>query len=193
MTDEIKLFSDAYSFRLDPATLSYYQKAIAELLAHVGKPYNQVSSREIRNWLNELEMKGNKSSARNTRLCGLKLFYRFCMEEGLVQIDPAKAIPLSKVEDKLPYYLSVEQLTRLRDLAMDDQYYRVVVETLYATGVRISELASMNKEDINWSERSILIFKGKRKKSRIVLFTRECEEQLSRYLQSRKMICRQFS
>ncbi|MGE6517342.1 tyrosine-type recombinase/integrase [Lysinibacillus sphaericus] len=62
------------------------------------------------------------------------------------------------------------------------QYYRVVVEILYTTGNRISELSAMKKEDINRSERSILITKGKRKKSRIVLFTRECGEQLSRYL-----------
>ncbi|MEY9971302.1 site-specific recombinase XerD [Lysinibacillus sp. RC46] len=96
-----------------------------------------------------------------------------------------KSITDREIQNRCPSDF-MEQVTRLRELAKDAQYYRVVVEILYTTGIRISELSAMKKEDINWSERSIVITKGKRKKSRIVLFTRECGEQLSRYLKGRE-------
>jgi site-specific recombinase XerD len=60
-----------------------------------------------------------------------------------------------------------------------------MIEVLYATGVRFGELADMKKSDINWSERSILIQRGKFKKGRIVLFTPKCATHLKAYLDSR--------
>ncbi|MEK4023660.1 tyrosine-type recombinase/integrase [Sporosarcina sp. FSL W7-1283] len=181
----IDKFDGEYALRLNIKTRSLYKRFIKEFFMAIGKSYEEVTSRDIRNWLIDLEKEGLAASSRNTRLCGIKLFYRFLREEGLVEKDNSERIPLSKVEEELPYYLEPGQLIELRRVLkkLDD---RAIIETLYSTGVRISELIAMKKEDINWPERSIHIPEGKRKKARIVLFTKECEIHLKAYLDSRQ-------
>lgn len=83
------------------------------------------------------------------------------------------------------HYLDFEQLTQLRKLVEGNVTERVIIELLYATGVRLGELVSIQKEDIIWSERIIHIRKGKGKKERIVLFTKGCEVWMKAYLESR--------
>ena len=183
-TGEIKQFGQEYAFRLSPVTINLYKRFTGELFEHTGKRFDEISTRDIRNWLGNLSTEGLSTSTLNPKLAGVKLFYRFCREEGMVETDPTKTLSLSKVEEKLPYYLNREQLVILRHTVKGHRE-RAVIETLFATGVRISELVAMKKMDINWSERSIHIPKGKRKKSRIVLYTRECEETLKAYLDSR--------
>lgn len=185
-SNDIELFRNELKFRYEPETLNLYQKAVEDLLMNCGKSVERVTAADIRVWLNELEKKGDKTSTRNTRLSGVITFFRFCLDEGIVQVDPTKTLSLAKVEDKLPQYLNREQMTRFRELVKDDFYYRAIMETLYATGVRIGELVDMRKEDINWSERSIHIPDGKLKKARIVLFTRDCEVTLRVYLNERE-------
>ena len=184
MTDEVQQFGQEYAFRLNPVTLNLYKRFTGELIEHTGKRFDEIRTRDIRNWLGDLSTDGLATSTLNTRLAGVKLFYRFCREEGMVETDPTKNLSLSKVEEKLPYYLTREQLVILRRTVKGARE-RAIIETLFATGVRISELVTMKKTDINWSERSIHIPNGKRKKARIVLYTRECEETLKAYLDSR--------
>lgn len=107
------------------------------------------------------------------------------MEEGFIHRNPAKDIPYPKREDKQPVYLTEEQLTLFRELVKGNILERAVLEVLYATGIRISELIAMKKDAIHWDERFIFIPKGKGKKERIVPFSRRCEGHLSIYLESR--------
>ncbi len=92
-------------------------------------------------------------------------------------------IPFPQVEDKLPHYLQKEEFIRLRNLVKEHIDYRAIIELFYATGIRLMELVELKKESINWGERIITIPNGKRKKERIVLFTRECGEHLKAYLE----------
>ncbi|MBD7906990.1 tyrosine-type recombinase/integrase [Sporosarcina gallistercoris] len=181
----IDKFSSEYSVRLNPVTNSLYKRFVTEFFIYSNKSYQEVTARDIRNYIQALTDKGSAVSTCNTRLCGLKLFYRFLTEEGLVEKDPANRIPQSKVPDSLPYYLVPAELMQLREIVskLDE---RAIIETLYSTGVRISELVAMKKEHVDWSERMIHIPLGKRKKGRIVLFTKECEVHLRAYLDSRK-------
>jgi site-specific recombinase XerD len=184
-TDEIQRFGQEYTFRLAPVTRDLYKRFVFELFEYTGKQYDEMTPRDIRNWLQGMATEGFTTSTQNTKLAGVKLFYRYLKEEGLVEKNPTERIPLSKLEEKLPHYLLTDQLMELRQLVKNVNE-RAVVETLYCTGVRISELVAMQKVDINWEERSIHIPKGKRKKARIVLFTRECGEYLKAYLASRQ-------
>ncbi|MEH7356682.1 tyrosine-type recombinase/integrase [Neobacillus drentensis] len=181
----IKRFTLDYQFRLDLNTLTLYHLSIKNLLHYIRKEIDTITKHDIRNWLGHLIEKGYQPSTINTKLAGVKLFFKYCLDEKVISKNPAKDILFSKVEGKLPRYLSMEQLTKLRALLEGRLEERAIVEVLYATGIRMSELAAMKKIDINWSERLILIPKGKRKKGRIVLFTRECAEHLKAYLDSR--------
>lgn len=181
----IQKFKEEYDVRLTSRTIDLYQKAVAQLVVFSGKPYDEITSRDIRSWLMELEKSGYKPMTIHTRLAGVKLFYRYCLEEALVTDNPVASIPFPQAEEKIPHYLQLDQLNQLRKMVEGRPQERAVIEVLYATGIRISELVAMKKEDLNWSERILHIPKGKGNKARIVLFTQECAEHLTVYLQER--------
>ncbi|MEC2324421.1 tyrosine-type recombinase/integrase [Lederbergia lenta] len=187
ITSEIYLqqFKDEYSFRLTGETLYQYKLAVEQLITYCNKPFSEINSRDIRKWMFSLELKEYKAVTVKTKLAGIKLFFKYCVEDGFITKDPVKNIPFPEVEDKLPFYLQRDELFQLRQLVKGKLEQRAVIEMLYATGVRIKELVEMKIEDINWQERMITIPKGKRKKERIVLFTRECEAHLKTYLDER--------
>lgn len=183
--DCIERFQTEYRLRLSSKTMQGYIFSVTRLFEYLKIEPTRVSKRDIRKWLLHLSEAGYKPGTINTRLIGLKTFFKFCMEEGYVTKNPAKNIPFQKQEDKQPMYLNKEQLTLCRELVKGNSMERALLEVLFATGVRISELIAMKKEEINWDEQYIFIPEGKRKKERIVPFNRECGEYLSAYLESR--------
>lgn len=159
---------------------------IQQFMIQVGLEYDEVTKKDIRKWLIYFSTeKGLKPSSINKKIATLKLFYNFCVEEEIILQNPTQEIKYVYKEDKLPRYLSREQLTQLRSLLEGRVEERAILEVLYATGVRISELTAMKKTDINWTERYIVIPEGKWKTGRIVLFTTECAEHSKAYLDSR--------
>lgn len=145
----------------------------------------RVSRKDILEWLFHLSEAGYKPNTIRKHLIGLKTFFKFCMEEGYINENPAKNIPFPKQENKQPTYLNKEKLTNIRELVKGNILERALLEVLYATGIRIGELIRMKQEDINWAEMYIFIPEGKRKKERIVPFSQVCKEYLSAYLESR--------
>lgn len=181
----IKQFMDDYCIKLKKRTLNGYILSVRQMLAFYNKQFNEITTKDVRNWLLHLEEKGYKHNSIRNKLVGLGAFYRYCLEETFISRNPIDAIPYPKHEDKLPHYLTVDQLVLLRSLCKENLKHRAVIEVLYATGVRISELTNMRLEDITWEERMIRIPNGKGKKERIVLFTKECAEHLLAYLHTR--------
>lgn len=181
----IRQFIGDYSIRLEDETVDLYQKAVGQLIIYCEKPFGEITSKDIRSWVNYLEPKYKPSTVR-TKLAGVRLFYKYCEEEEMITHNPTASILNPELEGKLPHYLQNEQLAELRKLVEGRLQERAVIEVLFATGVRISEMAALKKDDIVWSERIIYVRNGKRKKDRIVLFTRSCEEKLKAYLQERR-------
>lgn len=183
----IQNFKNEYRFRLKEETSNLYELAMKQLLSYCEKPFNKITAGDIRSWMLYLEtIGGYKPRTVKCKLAGLKLFYKYCTEEELMERNPAESIPFPEIEDRLPYYLEQEHLEKLRRLVEGRLQERAIIELLFATGIRISELAAMKKEDIVWSERIIHIPEGKRKKGRIVCFSRMCGEHLKAYLEERE-------
>ncbi|MFC7782903.1 tyrosine-type recombinase/integrase [Rossellomorea sp. GCM10028870] len=182
----IHKFIEEYSFRLDEKTVDLYQKAVRQLLIYTTKSVVEVTAKDIRSWLITLELGGYKKVTIKTKLAGIKLFFKYCLEEEFVSHSPAAPVPFPELEDSLPHYLEMHQLIELRLLVEGNIEDRAIVEVLYATGIRVSELINLQIEDICWIERLINIQSGKRKKGRIVLFTRSCGEHLRAYLDQRR-------
>lgn len=181
----IERFQIEYGLRLNSKTIKSYIYSINNLFDYLKLEPTRVSKKDIRKWLFHLTEAGFKPSTINYRLSGVKTFFNFIMEEGYVTKNPAKDIPLLKREDRRPKYLNKKQLTHCRELVKENIMERALLEVLYATGVRISELIMMKKEDIVWDEKYIIIPKGKGKKERIVPFNWDCGEYLAAYLDSR--------
>jgi len=168
-------------------TIRAYKLALSQFFSSCHMNYDEVKARDIRNWMQEMTDQELKPRSIQLKLAALKSFYRYCMEENRITKNPTQVVKTPQKEDSLPYYLTKRQLALLRELAKDNTRNRAIVETLFATGVRISELLGIRLEDIKWETRQITIRKGKGSKERLVLFSHECAERLKTYLEVRKM------
>jgi integrase/recombinase XerC len=134
-----------------------------------------------------------ENSSKSRKISAIRSFCKFLCKEGALEQNPAKLIRLPKVSQKIPGYLSVDDCVRLIEapdlstlIGLRD---RSILELLYACGIRVSECAGMNLEDINFKEELILV-RGKGKKERIVPFGRHCHVALEAYLQVRRSFSR---
>lgn|GEM_PF-3232976 len=182
----IQQFVKDYQLRIEPKTLNGYRLNIERLLAFTDKKIQDISARDIRHWLYHMKELGSRPITVRTYVMGLRTFFRYCFEEGFIAANPMEDIRTPKVGDLPPKSLTREQVQLVRKEVQGKPFERAVIEVLYTTGVRMSELVKIKKSDICWDERSIFIPEGKGKKERIVLFNRECKEFLTGYLASRK-------
>src|SRR5919199_5692451 len=139
----------------------------------------------IREWLSELHDAQKKKSSIARKLAALRTFFQFLIREGAVEANPAKLVSTPRLEKKLPNHLSVEDAVRFietpdanTELGKRD---RAILEMLYGTGVRVSELTKLNLHDIDFRNRMVRV-KGKRRKERIVPFGDPALHALMRYL-----------
>ena len=145
----------------------------------------QIDHITIREWLSELHAAQKKKTSIARKLAALRTFFQFLIREGVVELNPAKLVSTPRLEKKLPNHLSVEDAVRFietpdvtTDLGKRD---RAILEMLYGTGVRVSELTKLNLHDVDFRNRMVRV-KGKRRKERIVPFGEPALHALMRYL-----------
>jgi integrase/recombinase XerC len=174
--------------RLSPHTLKGYQEDLLQfagfLEEHAIAAWDAVGHRHLRRFLADLQERGysRRSSAR--KLAAIRSFFRFlCRERGLAA-DPAAAIPTPKLDRPLPHYLRAREIERL--LAMPDRASPLglrdaaLLETLYSTGMRVSELVSLTLGDLAAAERLRVIGKGN--KERVVFLGSVARGAIDDYL-----------
>ena len=170
-------------------TIESYKKDILEFLDYLereGLDYQNVIYSDLRFFLMYLkEEKKDKNSSIDRKLSSLRGFYQFLANEKVVPNNVFLLLNGPKKEKKLPRYFEYNELEVLFnacDLSTPlGQRDRLILEMLYATGVRVGELVSIKISDINRSSRTILIL-GKGNKERIVPYGEYCEEILDLYL-----------
>lgn len=145
----------------------------------------QIDHITIREWLSELHAAQKKKTSIARKLAALRTFFQFLMREGVVELNPAKLVSTPRLEKKLPNHLSVEDAVRFietpdtnTDLGKRD---RAILEMLYGTGIRVSELTKLNLHDVDFKGKMVRV-KGKRRKERIVPFGEPALHALMRYL-----------
>jgi integrase/recombinase XerD len=151
---------------------------------------DKLSSKDIRNYISALNSLRLASASIARKISSLKMFFRFLVSEGIINNDPTEDIALPKVKKKLPSVLTVNEIvdiinsTQSKDQGRSVKDYRAwaMFETLYATGVRISELLSLRLSDISLSEGFIRVF-GKGSKERIVPLGKLAIKAIKDYLQ----------
>ena len=146
-----------------------------------------IDSRTMRRYLARLQREGISKRSAARKLASLRAFFKYLIRKGLIEIDPTTGIPSPKLEKRLPKFLRDEQVEALMQkpditdpVGMRDA---AILEVLYASGCRVSELTGMNLSDLNLSAGEIKVL-GKGSKERIVLIGRAAQEALSIYLQS---------
>lgn len=172
--------------QFSPETVRAYEFALTQFFTVCEKRVEDVKARDIRNWLDVMINAGLQPRSIQLKLVALRSFYRYCMEENKINKNPTLKVDTPKKVDSLPYYLSKRQLAMLQEHTKDNIRDQAIIETLYATGVRVTELLHIKIEDIKWETRQITIRKGKGNKSRLVLFSHACAVRLERYIETRK-------
>lgn len=170
-------------------TIENYHRDILEFFDYLDREvldYKSVVYSDLRFFLMYLkDEKKDKNSSIDRKLSSLRGFYQYLANEGIVSNNVFSLLNGPKKEKKLPRYFEyneLESLFEVCDLSNTlGQRDRLILEMLYATGVRVGELVSIKVSDINFSSRTILIL-GKGNKERIVPYGDYCEEILKLYL-----------
>ena len=188
---ELKSFLDylKYQKNYSDYTITSYQNDIEEYLNFIKKEaldYKTVEYSDIRFFLMYLkdEKKDNNTSI-NRKLSSLRGFYKFLANEKIISSNVFSLVNGPKKSKKLPRYFEyneLEELFKVPDTATPiGQRDLLLLEMLYATGVRVGELVTIQVKDIDFGRKNILIL-GKGNKERYVTYGEYCEEALKNYL-----------
>lgn len=149
-----------------------------------------ITSDHVGQHLLELARKGisNRSQARH--LAAIRGFHRFLMRERYARTDPTEDVETPRILKKLPIFLTLEEVERLLEAPDESnaagQRDRAMIEVLYATGLRVSELCGLTTEDINLRD-GYLIARGKGSKERLVPLGELAAQKLQAYLREGRL------
>jgi integrase/recombinase XerC len=140
---------------------------------------------DLRAWIIDLVEQGLSQTTVNRKLATLRSFYKFLMRSKIIQKDPTYKLKSLKTPKKLPEFL---QETTIESVLEEEVYSptfegqrdRMVLEFLYLTGVRLSELTSLKWKDINLYEEQVKVL-GKRQKERIIPLTKSLQRNITNY------------
>lgn len=139
----------------------------------------------IRLWLGHLSEHGLAKSTIARKVAAIRSFYKYCFKRGIVEQNPAHLLIVPKKDKPLPKTANAEDLNRMMDLAEGNTpktaQNRAILELLYGTGIRLSELVNLNEEDINFKLNQIKVL-GKGAKQRIVPFGKQAGNALKNHL-----------
>ncbi|QJD81729.1 site-specific tyrosine recombinase/integron integrase [Cohnella herbarum] len=166
---------------LSKITLDGYRIHLRIFADGVKKKVDDVTTADIRVYL--ARYKDQKIATISTKLSVLKSFFGWLTAEEILPRDPTTKIKPPKKEKRLPKALSIEELEMLRE-ACQNVRQRTLIEILYATGCRLSEVYAINRKDIDYNTQSCRVI-GKGNKEREVYFSFKALFHLKKYLFSR--------
>src|SRR5690554_288880 len=155
-----------------------------------GITLTSIDSDLIRKWISTLIEQGFKASTVNRKLSTLKSFFKFLLKKGAINQDPTKLLAGPKLIRKIPAFANDREISKILD---DDGNFsddfkgardRFLIEILYLTGMRRSEVISIKDDDINFHNSTISVT-GKRNKQRLIPFSDSTKEKIKKYIDIR--------
>ena len=150
-------------------------------------PIETVDHLLIRRFMANLH-KDHKKSSIGRKTAAIRSFFNYLLREGVVAKNPAELVAIPKKEKRVPFHLSIDEVTALVEAPKDAKLAglrdRAVFETLYSCGIRVSELTGMNVENIDVHS-GLARVTGKGGKERIVPLGRHARSALALYLEAR--------
>ena len=144
-----------------------------------------VSRRQLLAYLSQLKQSGRSASTIARRLASIKAFYRFLTAERYLRRDPAEVLEAAQKGLHLPKFLSVQDVDKLLEQpnlgTLDGYRDKTMLETLYATGMRVSELVSVPLQNVDLKMQYVIVM-GKGSKERMLPLGRTALKYLERYI-----------
>ncbi|MBN1488815.1 MAG: tyrosine recombinase XerC [Phycisphaerae bacterium] len=148
-----------------------------------------VETDDVRTFLAFLKEQEYSKSTTARKLATLRSFYKFCLKRSYLSANPVATIRTPKQEKRLPKFLELSQVTQLLEtpdattvLGARD---RAMLETMYSTGVRVSELVALNIDDVDTLGEALHV-RGKGRKERVTPISKAALDSIRRYLEMRK-------
>ncbi len=172
-------------------TLTAYTKDLEEFLLFTDKKAGDIDNLDIRSFLASLHHKKLKKSSISRKLATIRSFFNYLQREGIVKRNPARLVASPKIQRTLPRFLTVDEAFALMDSPKGDIFQaardKAILELLYSSGVRVSELTALDINDFDIKE-SLVRVKGKGKKERILPIGSKSIEAIKNYLPERILL-----
>ena len=208
MENSVRAFLDHLTVERgsSPNTVAAYRNDLTQLLEYFSGPsrdgagpsyahhqstqpsqWSQVEPRLLSTYIMSLQERGYSTTTVARKIASAKSFFNYLMEEGEISQDPTEQIFTPRIGRSLPKALSIEELERLLEApgkANTPEALRdtAMLELLYATGLRVTELVSLNLRNVNLTEKWVRCF-GKGSKERIVPLHTRAAEAVRSYVQ----------
>lgn len=170
---------------LAQSSLDSYSSDLRDFLGYLQKEVEKIDHNDLLDYFISLQQTGLVNASLARRRVAIKQFYTYLEEMGIPTKLDFEKVPSIKIEKHLPDFLSVDRMLSFLDglplSTLLEQRNKVMLELLYACGLRISELLGLRTHDLNLSEMVILVM-GKGSKQRFVPFPDAVAELLERYL-----------
>jgi len=170
-------------------TILSYRRELKKFFAFVQEKhldYLRLGEKNILDFIRREGQRGGAVSSQAHLISVLKSFYRYLLQDELLEFSPVSAVSLPKKWLKLPKYLSIEDISRLLEAPDESTVIgrrdKAILELMYATGLRISELAHLKLADVYLDE-GFMRVAGKGGKERIVPFNDMSRDRLRDYLE----------
>lgn len=176
------------NYRIDISEFELFLKSLDDDLK-----LESVDADVVRMWIGVLADKYATTSV-NRKLSSLKAFYRYLLRRKIVETDPAEALSGLKRKKILPVFVRTREMDRLLDeidfgASFEGVRNRLMIEVLYSTGMRLSELINLKDADVDFGM-SVLKVLGKRNKQRLIPFGEELRQDMMNYVEVRDCCCR---
>ena len=183
LTDRIILYLQAKKIEgVTDATIQNYFYFLRKFASFTNKQVRDININDLREFIT-LESQGIAQSTINMKITYIQNFFKWLLEEEMIDKDPSKKLPNLKIPKKLRSSLSIEEVERLR-LACKTTRERALIEFLVSTGCRLSEIVNINISQLNFNDNSVIVT-GKGNKQRLVYFNEKTKLYIDNYLKER--------
>ena len=168
--------------------LSLFNKFLSKYDSSIWNDLNKIDQNTIRHFLGKEFEDGQTSKTVSRRLSSIKSFFKYLIKAEIVKVSPALTIKTPKVEKHIPKFIPLNKIKKLMNLpdttTMKGVRDKAILEMFYATGIRLSELVSLNIGSIDYRKNCVKVV-GKGNKERIVPFGIPFKSAIELYLKKR--------
>ncbi|MFM6948114.1 MAG: tyrosine-type recombinase/integrase [Aquirufa sp.] len=169
------------SYTTDLEQFTQFIESISE-----GQTLSEIEHRTIRSWILELSNKQIENRSINRKIATLRTFYKYLLRTGKITDNPMSSIKMVKTQKKLPQFLRESEIEPLNIVvpltSFEDYRDYLIYLLLYGTGIRLAELISLQRNSINFHQKTIRVL-GKRNKERIIPIPHFLAEMITKYLE----------
>ncbi len=184
-----------YERRYSSHTITSYENDLLQFQSFLKKNFQTENLKEanhgiLRAWLVDLSEEKIQPTSINRKIAALRSFYKYLLKHDHITQDPTWKLKTLKTPRKIPHFVDESEMNTLLDNRVSEDSHSsqrevLIIEILYGTGMRLSELINIKHGDINTHQQTIKVL-GKRNKERIIPFSQNLHQVIEKYIRMKK-------